>query len=109
MFNTIATGRQSCSRARPTSDLRAWGCTLVASMTVRRPARRRVDAMKFRRAKASGVAAWSLGSSATMARQASEDTTSVGLKCRAAKVDFPEPDGPTSATRLSSGISSFIG
>ena len=78
-------------------------------MTVRRPARRRVAAMKLSRAKASGVAAWSVASSATIARQASEDTTSVGLKWLAAKEDFPDPVGPMRATRHSSGTVIFIG
>ena len=64
--------------------------------------------MKLSNEKASGVAAWSLASSATMARQASEDTTSVGLKWREAKWDLPDPEGPMRATRLSSGISMFI-
>ena len=36
--STIATGRTSYSRARFTSSLRASGCTLVASITVNRPA-----------------------------------------------------------------------
>ena len=109
MFSTMATGRQSCSLANATRGLRAWVWTLVASMTVRRPARSRVAAMKLSRAKASGVAAWSVASSATIARQASEDTTSVGLKWLAAKEDLPDPLGPMRATRHSSGRLIFIG
>ena len=108
VFSTIATAGQSCSLARFTRDFRASGWTLVASMTVRRPARRRVAAMNSSTAKASGVAAWSVASSATIALQASEETTSVGLKWREAKYDFPEPEGPMSVTRHSSGIVIFI-
>ena len=78
-------------------------------MTVRRPARSRVLVMKLSNEKASGVAAWSLASSATIARQESEDTTSVGVKWREAKYDFPDPVGPMSATRHSSGMVIFIG
>ena len=102
------TARQSCSLATLTSELRASRCTLVASMTVRRPARRRFAAMKLSSSKASGVAVWSLGSSATIALQTSEETTSVGLKCREAKWDFPDPVRPMSATRDSSGMVIFI-
>ena len=47
--------------------------------------------------KAASVAAWSIGSSATMARMASEESTSVGAKWRAAKVLLPAPLGPTSS------------
>ena len=36
-------------------------------------------------------------------------TTSVGLKCLEAKEDFPDPVGPISATRHSSGMAIFIG
>src|SRR5438046_977014 len=43
-----------------------------------------------------------------MARHASEDRTSVGLKCRRANVLLPEPDTPTSTTRESSGRVSFM-
>ena len=50
--------------------------------------------MKLSSANASDVAAWSLASSAIIARQASEDTTSVGLKCLEAKTDLPDPEGP---------------
>ena len=53
--------------------------------------------------KAASVAAWSNGSSATMARMASEESTSVGVKWRAAKVLLPAPLGPTSSTRASGG------
>ena len=49
------------------------------------------------------VADWSVSSSETAARNASEESTSVGRKWRAAKVDFPEPEAPTSATSESSG------
>ena len=45
--------------------------------------------MKLSNAKASGVADWSVASSATIARQSSDDTTSVVLKWREAKWDFP--------------------
>ena len=64
--------------------------------------------MKLSSAKASGVADWSVASSATMARQVSEDTTSVGLKWWLAKVDFPEPVGPMRTTKHNSGMAIFI-
>jgi len=54
------------------------------------------------------VADWSFSSSATSARQASDDTTSVGLKCARAKVLLPAPDAPMSTTSERSGIESFI-
>ena len=60
--------------------------------------------MKCSTSKAALVADWSFSSSDTSPRQKSDDRTSVGRKCRAAKVDLPEPDTPTSATRESSGI-----
>ena len=37
------------------------------------------------------VAAWSFSSSLTSPRQKSDERTSVGRKCFAAKVDLPEP------------------
>jgi hypothetical protein len=40
---------------------------------------------------------------ATRPRQTSEDTISVGLKWRLAKVDLPEPDAPISSTSENSG------
>src|SRR5688572_18589936 len=55
------------------------------------------------RPNASGVARWSFSSSATRLRQTSEDTISVGLKWRLAKVDLPEPDAPISSTSENSG------
>ena len=51
-----------------------------------------------------------LASSLTQAQEGdltvvwSDDSTSESLKWRAAKVDLPEPDTPTSATTQSSGI-----
>ena len=44
-----------------------------------------------------------------MARQRSDEMTSVGANQRAAKVDLPEPVAPTSTTREKSGISSRDG
>jgi hypothetical protein len=41
-------------------------------------------------------------------RQKSDESTSVGLKCFRAKVDFPQPEGPMSITSESSGTVSFI-
>src|SRR6266576_3310404 len=35
-----------------------------------------------------------------MARNRSEETTSVGRKCRSAKVDLPEPEMPLSTTKV---------
>ena len=76
----------------------------MASTTVSRPASSRLPAMKCRTSKAALVAAWSFSSSLTRPRQKSEEITSVGRKCFAANVDFPEPETPTSVTRQSSGI-----
>ena len=59
--------------------------------------------MVLTRLNASGVALWSFSSSATSPRQTSDETISVGLKCRRAKVDLPEPDAPISITRENSG------
>jgi hypothetical protein len=56
-------------------------------------------------ANASSDAAWSSGSSATIARQASDDTTSVGRKCFAANVDLPEPLAPIRSTSENAGRS----
>ncbi len=101
---TIATGRQWNSRASATRGLRASGCTLVASTTVSFPSARRLRAMKCSTSNASFVTSRSFSSSETRPRHQSDDRTSVGLKCFRAKVDLPEPDGPTSTTSASSGI-----
>src|SRR5579859_3322939 len=61
--------------------------------------------MKRRTAKAAALAVWSPSSSETWARAASEERTSVGLKQRAAKVDLPDPAGPTSRTSAPTGRS----
>ena len=73
-------------------------------MTVSRPAASRLPAMKCSTSNASRVADWSFSSSLTSARQKSEEMTSVAAKCRAAKVDLPEPDMPIRVTRQRSGI-----
>ena len=52
---------------------------------------------------ASRVTVWSFSSSPTRPRQKSDETTSVGRKCRAANVDLPEPDTPTRTTSDSFG------
>jgi hypothetical protein len=77
-------------------------------MTVSRPEASRFEAMKCSTSNASFVAAWSFSSSETRPRQKSDESTSVGLKCLRAKVDLPQPDGPTSTTSESSGIVNFI-
>src|SRR5205085_3930113 len=59
--------------------------------------------------KAAPLAAWSASSSETRLRKKSGERTSVGLKCRRAKVDLPQPDGPTRTTRQNSGRVIFIG
>src|SRR5258708_38908132 len=89
--------------------LRASTCTFVASITTSLPVVSRFEAMKYRTSKASFVAAWLFSSSDTRPRQKSEESTSVGRKCFRAKLDLPDPEGPTSATTASSGIDSFIG
>ena len=53
-FRTIATGSTSCALASATSGWRDSGCTLVASITVSLPARRRLAAMKCSTSNASG-------------------------------------------------------
>ena len=60
--------------------------------------------MKCSTSKASCVAAWLFSSSETRARQASDDSVSVGRKWVRAKVLLPEPDAPISTTRDRSGI-----
>src|SRR5262249_54355446 len=102
---TMATGRTSCSCATLSSSLRLSCCTLVASITVSRPAASRLVAMKCKTSKASRLADWSFSSSATSPRQKSLEITSVGAKCARANVDFPEPLAPMSTTRLSPGTS----
>jgi hypothetical protein len=82
---------------------------VVASTTVSLPAASRLPAMKCRASKASFVADWSFSSSETRPLNASEESTSVGRKWRAANVDFPEPDGPTSTTSESLGIDIVTG
>ncbi|WP_455605842.1 hypothetical protein, partial [Cellulosimicrobium funkei] len=52
------------------------------------------------------MAAWSFSSFDTSPRHTSDDTVSYGPKCSRAKVDFPEPDTPTSTTRLDAGTRS---
>ncbi len=79
------------------------GRTLVASTTVSRPRASRRATIRCSTSNASSDAAWSAGSSATSARHASEETTSVGRKCRAASVLLPAPAVPTSTTSARSG------
>src|SRR5690606_33609895 len=102
---TIATHGRSWSRAMRRSSWRGCGCRLVASTTVSRPRRSRRSTMVWSRWKASSVADWSFSSSLTSARQWSELTTWVGRKRRAAKVDLPAPETPTSSTRPAAGMS----
>src|SRR3984885_2850640 len=90
------------------SGLRAPGCTLVASITVSRPAASRLAAMKFSTSKASAVADWSLLSSLTSPRQKSDEMTSVLAKCRAATVAFPDPVTPTRTTSDRAGTLSTV-
>src|SRR6266581_8463758 len=88
--------------------LRASACTFVASITTSLPVASRLEAMKYSTSKASFVAAWLFSSSDTRPRQKSEERTSVGRKCFRAKLDLPDPEGPTRATTASSEIVSFI-
>src|SRR5580704_9178056 len=74
-------------------------------MTVRRPSASRLPAMNRSTSKASLLTAWSFSSSLTIARQASDERTSVGLKCLRANVLLPEPLGPIRTTRDRLGIS----
>ena len=95
----MATGTTWYARASATSGLRASGCTLVASTTTSRPAASRFAATKCRISKASFVADWSLSSSLTMPRQASDERISVRRKCLRANVLLPEPLAPMRTTR----------
>ena len=54
------------------------------------------------------MTAWLFSSSLTIARQASDDSTSVGRKCLRANVLLPEPLGPIRTTRQSLGIVIFM-
>src|SRR5580692_4511299 len=63
--------------------------------------------MKCSTSKASFVAACAFSSSDTRPRQKSDESTSVGLKCVRAKLDFPQPEGPIRTTSESSGIVMF--
>ncbi len=101
--------RHRSDGARPISGRRARGSTFVASTTVSRPRASRCRATVCSRLKAADVADWSASSSAIIARKASELRISVGRKWRRAKVDLPEPAGPTRTTRHGSGSSMRIG
>jgi len=57
------------------------------------------------RSKASAVADWSVSSSDTRPRQRSDEMISVGRKCRAAKVDLPDPVAPIRTISAKSGMS----
>ena len=50
------------------------------------------------------MTAWLFSSSLTIARQASDDRTSVGRKCLRANVLLPDPLGPIRTTRDSLGM-----
>ena len=80
----------------------------MASITVSRPAARRLRAMKCRTSNASFVAPCSFSSSATRPRQKSDERISVGMKCFRANDDFPDPDGPTRTTRDRFGMEIFM-
>ncbi len=83
----------------PNQAARACCCTLVASTTVSRPAASRSPATWCRASNAAADADWSFSSSATMPRNASDESTCVGAKCLRAKVDLPDPVTPTSTTK----------
>src|SRR4051794_21179818 len=107
-LNTTATGSTSCSRASSTSGARASACTFVASTTVNNPRASRFPTTYRNTSNASPVASWLFSSSLTSPRQKSDDSTSVGLKCRRPNVDLPHPLGPTRTTRQSSGRVRFM-
>jgi hypothetical protein len=65
----------------------------------------RVGALKRSQRRRGLLCARSFSSSATIARNASLDSTWVGPKCRRANVDFPEPEMPISTTIADRGIS----
>jgi hypothetical protein len=78
---------------------------LVASITASLRFFNRLPATSRTRSKASALTPWSVSSSDTKPRAQSDEITSVGRKCLAAKVDFPEPVEPISTIRAKSGIS----
>lgn len=99
----IATEGRRWRRAMWCSSSRAHASTLVASMTVRRPRRRRMALIRCSRLKASSVAPCAVGSSVISARSRSDERTSVGSKWRAAKVDLPDAATPIRRTSASGG------
>ena len=99
--------RRARGRCEP-APARACCCTLVASTTVSRPAASRSPATWCSASNAAADADWSFSSSATMPRNASDESTCVGAKCLRAKVDLPDPVTPTSTTRQRSGIRSVV-
>ncbi|MDX6751698.1 hypothetical protein SH611_17975 [Geminicoccaceae bacterium 1502E] len=101
----MATGRAWWRRASSTQPWRSAARTLVASITARRRFFSRAPAIARTSSNASAVTDWSVSSSATSARQRSEETISVGANQCAAKLDLPEPVAPISTTRQKSGSS----
>jgi len=91
------TGREFCP-AKASRLLRAARWTLVASITVSFPRRRRLSAIRRSSSNASPEALWSDSSSETAALSASDETISVLLKCFRAKVDLPLPAAPIRST-----------
>jgi hypothetical protein len=71
------------------------------------PSLSRFAAIVCSKSNASPVTDCSFSSSAKMARQKSEEMTSVLRKCLRAKLDLPEADAPTNKTKHNSGIVIF--
>ena len=94
-----------CSRASATSGLRASGWTLVASMTVSRPARQPLAGDEVQHVEGvvgRGLVVLVVGDQAA-AEVGRDAPRSAGSGARA-KVDLPEPDAPIRTTSDSSGI-----
>ncbi len=60
--------------------------------------------MKCKTSKAALLTVWSFSSFETIARHASDESTSVGAKCFRANVLLPDPLGPMRTTKLSFGM-----
>ena len=103
-LNTTATGCAWYLRAISKNVLRLSARTLVASITVSRPAASRFAHTRCSSSNASSDAAWFISSSLTIPRKKSDDRISVALKCARANVDLPHPDGPIISTRANSGM-----
>ena len=98
------------ARARR-SEVEARGALDAGGVDDREPSARanRRTSERWSAENAGRVAAWSPGSPAIAARNASDERTSSGAKWRAANVDLPAPAAPTRTTSDGSGSSMTVG